>query len=198
MGLALQLRADSAEKRRHIIETAYRLFKRDGFHATGIDKIIAEAEVAKMTMYRHFPSKDGLIVDVLDWRAERFKRQLDRLSEATMTPHEKIAAIFDWHKRWFDSPDFHGCLFQHALAEFGESAHSVFEAVTRQKHDLQQRLRDILAQSLPDGRVEHVATTLFMLIEGATVLAHMGQGKRAIVSARRAAANVLASAGALH
>jgi AcrR family transcriptional regulator len=191
----MSLRADAAEKRQHIIETAYRLFKRDGFHATGIDRIIAEAEVAKMTMYRHFPSKDGLIVEVLDWRAERFKRQLDRLSEAEMTPCEKIAAIFDWHERWFDSPDFHGCLFQHALAEFGESTHAVFEAVARQKRDLQQRLRDIVAQSLPNDRAERVATTLFMLIEGATVLAHMGQGKTAIGSARKAAADVLALAG---
>lgn len=193
----MTLRADAAEKRRHIVETAYRLFKRDGFHATGIDKIIAEAEVAKMTMYRHFPSKDGLIVEVLDWRAERFKRQLDQLAGAAITPSEKIAAIFDWHERWFESPDFHGCLFQHALAEFGEPAHAVFEAVARQKHDLQQRLRDILAESLPDDRAAHVATTLFMLIEGATVLAHMKQGKTAIASARRVAAEVLASVGPL-
>lgn len=191
----MPLRADAAEKRRHIVETAYHLFKHDGFHATGIDKIIAEAEVAKMTMYRHFPSKEGLIVEVLDWRAERFKRQLDQLAGAAMTPGEKIAAIFDWHERWFDSPHFHGCLFQHALAEFGEPAHAVFEAVARQKRDLQQRLRDILAQSLPDDLAEHVATTLFMLIEGATLLAHMGQSKTAIASARKAAADVLASVG---
>lgn len=191
----MSLRADAAEKRRHIVETAYRLFKRNGFHATGIDKVIAEAEVAKMTMYRHFPSKEGLIVAVLDWRAKRFRRQLDRLSETATTPHEKIAAILDWHERWFDSPDFHGCLFQHALAEFGEPAHGVFETVARQKRDLRCRMRDILAQSLPTDRAEHVATTLFMLIEGATVLAHMGQGKAAIVSARRATADILASAG---
>lgn len=53
-------------------------------------------------MYRHFPGKDGPIVEVLDWRAERFKRQLDRLAGNAMTPREKIVAIFDWHKRWFD------------------------------------------------------------------------------------------------
>ncbi len=107
-------------------------------------------------------------------------------------PDEKIAMIFDWHERWFESPEFQGCLFQHALAEFGEPTHAVFEAVARQKLDLQQRLRDILAQPLPDGRSEQVATTLFMLIEGATVLAHMGQGKMAIASARKAAADVMA------
>jgi hypothetical protein len=114
-----------------------------------------------------------------------------------MTPGEKIAAIFDWHERWFDSPDFHGCLFQHALAEFGEPTHAVFEAVARQKLDLQQRLRDILAQILTEAHAGHAATTLFMMIEGATVLAQMGQGKAAIVSARRVAVDVLASEGSL-
>lgn len=191
----MSLRADAVQKRSQIVQTAYRLFKRDGFHATGLDKIIAEADVAKMTVYRHFPTKDGLIVEVLDWRAERFKRQLDNLSEAPLTPNEKIASIFDWHEHWFDSPEFHGCLFQHAIAEFGDPANAVFEAAARQKHDLQQRIRDILVQSLPADRLDHVATTLCMLIEGATVLAHMGPGKAAIVSARKAAADVLALAG---
>ncbi len=191
------LRADAVEKRKHIVEAAYRLFKRDGFHATGIDKIIAEAEVAKMTMYRHFPSKEALIVEVLNWRAERFKRQLDQLSDAAITPSEKITAIFDWHERWFESPDFHGCLFQHALAEFADPAHAVFEAVGSQKHDLQKRLGAILEPSLPDDSAKHVANAVFMLIEGATVLAHMGQGKMAIVSARSAAASLLAIAGAV-
>lgn len=184
--------AIGAEKRQHIIETAYRLFKRDGFHATGIDRIIAEAQVAKMTMYRHFPSKDGLIVAVLSWRAERFKRQFDRLAETAATPQQKIAAIFDWHERWFSSRDFRGCLFQHALAEFGRTGHPVFDTVIRQKRDLQRRIRDVLARSIPDDRAERVATALFMLIEGATLLAQMGQGKAAIDSTRKAAADLLA------
>lgn len=188
----MPLRADAAANRRHIVETAYRLFKRDGFHATGIDKIIAEAEVAKMTMYRHFPAKNGLIVEVLNWRAERFRQQLDRLCETALTPPEKIDAILDWHERWFESPDFHGCLFQHAIAEFAAPNHAVFEVVAQQKRDLQQRLRGILAQSLPDDRAGHVAMTLFMLIEGATMLAHMGQGKAAIAGVRKAAADALA------
>jgi AcrR family transcriptional regulator len=185
--------AVAAEKRRHIVETAYRLFKRDGFHATGIDRIIAEAEVAKMTMYRHFPSKNGLIVEVLDWRAERFKRQLDRLVETAATPRQKIATIFDWHERWFESPDFHGCLFQHALAEFGQPGDPVFDAVAKQKLDLKRRLRDVLTESMPKDRAESIATVLLMLIEGATLLAQMGQGKAAIENARKAAADLLAT-----
>jgi AcrR family transcriptional regulator len=92
----MALRAIAAEKRQHIVATAYALFKKHGFHATGIDRIIAEAKVAKMTMYRHFPSKDGLIVEVLDWRSERFARQLDAFEKVGKAPHQTIAAIFDW------------------------------------------------------------------------------------------------------
>lgn len=184
----------SSEKRQHIVETAYTLFKRAGFHATGIDRIIAEAGVAKMTMYRHFPSKDGLIVEVLGYRARRFDRQLDRLAEQAATPEQKIATIFDWYQRWFQSPDFHGCLFAHALAEFGDPTSPVYEAVSGQKNGLKRRLRRILEQTMADHRAERIAAALLMLLEGATLLAQMGQGDVAIRAAREAASEIIAAA----
>lgn len=174
------------EKRRHIVETAYGLFKRFGFHATGIDRIIAEANVAKMTMYRHFPSKDGLIVEVLDYRSQRFDSQLDRLAEQAVTAEAKIASIFDWYGRWFASPQFHGCLFAHAVAEFGDPAHPVFKAAFAQKEKLRQRMCAILADRLPANGAESLASTLLMLLEGATLLAQMGRGDEAIQEAREA------------
>ncbi|TRC76412.1 TetR/AcrR family transcriptional regulator [Mesorhizobium sp. WSM4310] len=182
-----------SDKRQHVIETAYALFNRAGFHATGIDRIIAEADVAKMTMYRHFPSKDELIVAVLDHRARRFDDQLDQLAQKSITPEQKIAEIFDWHGRWFRSPDFHGCLFAHALAEFGDPGHPVFEAVARQKNGLRQRMRSILSEVMPRGRAENVATTLSMLIEGATLMAQMGQADTALREARKTALDVVAA-----
>lgn len=180
------------EKRRHILETAYRLFKRDGFHATGIDRIIADADVAKMTMYRHFPSKDDLIVEVLGWRMERFERQLDQLTEAGGTPESKIDRIFHWYGRWFQTPDFHGCLFAHAVAEYGDPAHAVFKAASEQKDSLKRRLRAILGDALPDERAGSVAAALLMLIEGATLLAQTDQGEAAIRDARMAALSLFA------
>ncbi len=102
-----------------------------------------------MTMYRNFPSKDGLIVEVLDDRARRFERQLDQLAEQAGTPEQKIGTIFDWYGRWFRSPDFHGCLFAHALAEFGDPAHPVFQAVAAQKNGLKRRMRQILDDMMP-------------------------------------------------
>jgi AcrR family transcriptional regulator len=185
------------EKRQHIVETAYALFKRDGFHATGIDTIIAEAGVAKMTMYRHFPSKDVLIVEVLDWRAQRFERQLDQLAEVGGSPEQKIARILDWYGRWFQSQDFHGCLFAHAVAEYGDPAHPIFKAATSQKNSLQRRIRRILEETSPGHRAESIATALIMLIEGATLLAQMGQGDIAIPVVRKAALGLFAKPATL-
>jgi AcrR family transcriptional regulator len=183
----------ASDKRQHVVETAYALFKRTGFHATGIDRIIAEAEVAKMTMYRHFPSKDELIVEVLDYRARRFENQLDRLAQEDITPEQKIGRIFDWHGRWFHSPDFHGCLFAHALAEFGDPRHPVFKAAARQKNGLKRRMQSILEEVMPRGRAGSVAAALLMLIEGATLLAQMGQADTAIRDARKAALDIIAA-----
>jgi len=181
------------DKRRHIVETAYALFRSGGYHATGIDRIIAEAGVAKMTMYRHFPSKDGLIVEVLRSRADRFDAQLDQLARTVDTPMRKIETIVGWYERWFDSPDFHGCAFAHALAEFGEAGHPVRAAVVAQKEGFRRRLRLILAVALPDDRADEAATSLFMLFEGATLLAQTGRPDEAIRGLRAAAAAILAA-----
>ncbi|RWF57891.1 MAG: TetR/AcrR family transcriptional regulator [Mesorhizobium sp.] len=186
-----------SDKRRHVVETAYALFKRDGFHATGIDRIIAEAEVAKMTMYRHFPSKDDLIVQVLDYRARRFDRQLDRLAEEAVTPEQKITTIFDWYERWFRSADFHGCLFAHALAEFGNPEHPVFKAVAGQKNGLRRRMQSILEDIMPPDRAASTAAALLMLIEGATLMAEMGRADTAICDARKAAFSIIAAPSAM-
>lgn len=178
-------------KRQHIVETAYGLFKRAGYHATGIDRIINESNVAKMTMYRNFPSKDGLIVEVLQYRAKRFDAQLDRLAEKEAAPELKISTILDWYERWFQAPDFHGCAFAHALAEFGDPGHPVFEAVVEQKNRFSRRLYLILEKTMPAENAEATATALFMLLEGATLLAQMGQGSAAIQNVRKATARLL-------
>lgn len=182
-----------SDKRQQIIDTAYALFKRDGYHATGIDTIIAAAEVAKMTMYRHFPNKDLLIVEVLNHRADLSKALLDHLVSRASTPEEKVEAIFGYYANWFQRSDFHGCLFAHALAEYDEPGHPVYAAAAAQKTGFKDRLCRILTEVLTDERAGIVAQALFMLCEGATLLAQIGQGEQAIHSARQAAASLIAS-----
>lgn len=186
---------NASDKRQHIVETAYALFKRGGYHATGIDRIIAESDVAKMTMYRHFPSKDKLIVEVLQFRAKRFDAQLDGLAAKSRTPAQAIETIIDWYQRWFRRSDFHGCLFAHALAEFGESGHPVYEAALEQKNGFRRRLGRILERQMPRDAAQTAAATLFMLQEGATLLAQMGQGAKAIRDLRKALPAILGQPG---
>lgn len=183
------------DKRQRLVDTAYARFKRDGFHAIGIDRIIAEADVAKMTLYRHFPSKDDLIVAVLDQRAERFGAQLARLAEAPGSARDRILAIFDWYDRWVGREDFHGCIFAHAIAEYGEARSPVFQRAAGQKEDHRQHMATILRAELPEDRADRLATTLLMLIEGATLLAQTGKGAEAIAIARDAALTLLAAEG---
>ncbi|MQT15050.1 TetR/AcrR family transcriptional regulator [Segnochrobactrum spirostomi] len=182
------------DKRQLIVRTAYDLFKRDGFHATGIDRIIAEARVAKMTMYRHFPSKDKLIIEVLERRAERFARQLDDLALADATPAEKVTRVFDWHAAWFRRRDFHGCLFAHAIAEYGDVNHPVHRAAAAQKIAMRNRLAALLEETPPAAVAK--ATVLVMLIEGATLLAQLGHGDEAITAAKGAALQLISPAPA--
>lgn len=183
------------DKRQHLVDTAYSCFKRDGFHAIGIDRIIAEADVARMTLYRNFPSKDDLIVEVLDQRAERFCAQLDRLAEASGSVFDKFAAIFDWYDRWVAQQDFHGCIFAHAIAEYGSADHPVHQRAVAQKTQHWQKMASILRTELPGERAEHLASALLMLIEGAVLMAQTGQGAAAVTTARAAATTLLAAEG---
>jgi AcrR family transcriptional regulator len=114
--------AGNADARDRVLGTAYNLFCSQGVQATGIDRIVAEAGVAKMTLYRHFRSKEELVLAVLDLREELWtKRWL--IAEATRrgnTPRERLLAIFDLFDGWFHQPDYEGCLLNNVLLESRE------------------------------------------------------------------------------
>ncbi len=106
-------------RRDHLVDTALELFIRDGFHATGIDKILAESGVAKMTLYKHFKSKDELILSALRRRDEHFRNWFMRAVESrAREPRQRLLAIFDALDEWFSGRDFNGCMFINASAEF--------------------------------------------------------------------------------
>jgi AcrR family transcriptional regulator len=122
-----------ATKSAKLLYTARSLFEREGFHSTGIDRILTEANVAKMTLYNNFGSKEHLIVAVLD---ESSVSMIDKLREtaekASHDPYEQILAIFDAFGEWFNDPAFCGCMFQAAVAEFPDP--DSLPAVAARKH----------------------------------------------------------------
>ena len=111
---------DAASARReHLVETALRLFYEKGFHATGIDTILAESGVAKMTLYKYFKSKDDLILAALELRDRRWMGWFGgELKRRGKTPRQRLLAVFDILGDWFGQDEFRGCLFLNAASEY--------------------------------------------------------------------------------
>jgi AcrR family transcriptional regulator len=116
-----------AEARERILRTAYELFHRDGVTAVGVDRIVAEAGVAKTTLYRHFRSKDDLVVAVLErheelWTSGWLELEVERRATS---PRERILVTFDVLEDWLRDESFEGCLFINSLLEIHKRSNSI-------------------------------------------------------------------------
>jgi AcrR family transcriptional regulator len=172
-----------------ILEAATRLFLRDGFRAVGVDTIIAEAGVAKMTLYAHFPSKDELIVAYLERANEQFWEWLDGAIAGVDDPRARLVAMFDAVGTLADSPRCLGCTFQGTAAEFPDPEHPGHRVALAHKQAVLARLRT-LAREAGLRAPEALAEQLLLLMDGAWVAARMfGPGNPG--------AQVAAAAGAL-
>ena len=167
-----------SEKRQQLMATAYRLFNRHGFHATGIDRIWAEAGSTKRTLYRHFPTKDALIEAVLTARDVEFFALLDTRLAGVSGREARLEALLDGFADWFGRSDFYGCNFINASAEFGDPRHPVRKLVAAHKRAL------LLWVSQNLDCDEQVATRLCLLLEGAVVMAHSYQQAEALRQVR--------------
>lgn len=162
---------ETSEARQRILETADRLFYQEGVRAVGIDRIIAEAEVAKMSLYKHFPSKDDLILAVLVYREQAvlafFRAAMERHSKKTKN---SLRAFFAALKDLFESPGFRGCPFQNAAIELADPKHPGTEFVRGHKQRFSQFLRGLVEESIGKA-ASKIAPAVSILIEGAIVTA---------------------------
>ena len=158
--------------RERILEAAGRLFLRDGFRAVGVDTIIAEAGVAKMTLYAHFPSKDDLIVAYLERANEQFWEWLDGASAGVDDPRARLVAMFDAVAKLANSPQCLGCTFQGTAAEFPDPEHPAHRVALAHKRSVLARLRT-LAEDAGLRAPETLAEQLLLLMDGAWVAARM-------------------------
>lgn len=171
--------------RDRILDTAKRLFYRDGLRATGIDRIVAESGVAKMSLYRHFPSKDDLIAAFLDWRHDHWMAWFTAAVEARLAQGAGLAAVADALGEWFGQDDFRGCAFINAVAETGagdDPRHH--ELAVRHKRALEGYLGEVAAR-LRLAAPEQVAEEAMLCVEGMIVRAQMGVDVRVVAAGRR-------------
>ena len=169
--------------RERILEAAYPLFSRSGIRAVGVDTIVEAAGVAKMTLYRNFPSKDELALAFLELREERWTRAWlwNEVSQRADTPVERLLAIFDVFGEWFARDDFEGCSFINVLLEQDAADDPVREASAKHLANIRELIQKLATEAGiedPDAfsRQWHI------LMKGSIVAA--GEGDRE--AARRA------------
>jgi AcrR family transcriptional regulator len=180
-------RRETSEARQRILETADRLFYQDGVRAVGVDRIIAEAGVAKMSLYKHFPSKDDLILAVLKYREEGvlgfFRSAMERHGKKAKSP---LRAFFAALKDFFESPGFRGCPFQNAAVELADPTHPGTEFVRGHKQRFSEFLRGLVEETVGKAGAK-VAPAVAILVEGAIVTAVIRGNPEAADVARDAA-----------
>lgn len=174
----------AVSKREQIVTEALKLFYRDGFNATGVDKICTEAGVSKKTLYNHFKSKDELVLATLRKRDESFRNKFMRETERLASdPRGRLLALFDALEAWFREKDFCGCMFINASAEFSsqdDPNHIISAEHKRLIRGYIQELAELAGARNPGV----LASQLNLLLEGAIVEAHVSGNKQAAKLAR--------------
>ena len=181
--------------RDRILDTAYELFSAHGTRAVGVDRIIAEAGTAKMTLYRNFASKDDLIVAFLAVREERWTRAWlqDTVQERAATPAQRLLAIFDVFGEWFARDDFEGCSFINVMLELDDPGSPVRRESVRQLSEIRGFI-GALAQEAGVRDADAFARQWHILMKGSIVAAAEGDA-RAAARAQELGRLLLASHG---
>ena len=152
--------------RERLLAVAGELFYRQGIRSVGVDEIIAAADVAKMSLYRSFASKDALIAEYLRERDESYWRHWDAVIERHPEgPRAQLLALFRSLARRAVRPDWRGCPFTNAAIEFPEPDHPGRRVAEAHKRELRRRLRD-LARAAGAHDAAALGDQLVLLFEG--------------------------------
>ena len=178
---------DAASARERILATAHALFYRDGIRATGVDRLIAQSGVTKVTFYRHFPSKDELVRAFLELRHRRWMAWfIDALGRrGADAPHAGLPLLAEVLQEWCDAPDFRGCAFVNTVVELADALPETLAVARAHKAEM----TEVIAQLLPDDASrEAAAQAAALAFDGAIVHAQMAAdapGRRAAVATLR-------------
>ena len=175
----------AVKARERILAAAYELFSQRGIRAVGTEEVLAEAGVAKSTLYRHFSSKDELVLAFLQRREQRWTREFVEAEARRRgsTPRERLLAIFDVFDEWFHRDDFEGCSFVNVLLEMGDLDNPLGKASAAHLEYIRSVVRT-LAEEAGMQDSETFAHSWHILMKGSIVAA--GEGD--LLSARRARA----------
>jgi len=171
-----------------VLDTATRLFYAEGVHAVGIDRIIADAGVAKATFYNHFPSKDELVRAYVEEQDQLGRAAIAQL--APRSPRQRLLAIFASYAVAARRPGYRGCPFINAAAEYPDPASPVRQAIDAHRRWLRDLFRELLAaDDHPDPT--RTADILVVLVDGVLVGGELDDPAKLPALARDAVTRVL-------
>ena len=178
-----------------ILDTASRLFYERGIHATGIDTVVAESGVTKMTLYKHFASKQELILATLRQRDEAWRAWFQETVEArAASPDARLLALFDVLDIWFQQADFLGCPFLKAVSEYCATEHPIHQEASLHYHKIRLYIQG-LAEATTTADAAGLVDGLYLLLIGATAAAFAVDDPQSGMKARDSARELLASHG---
>jgi AcrR family transcriptional regulator len=155
-----------------LFQTAARLFYQHGYRAVGVDTIAAESGIGKMTLYRHYPSKDDLIVAYLQDSNKVFWNNFEQITKEAPTPREKLLAFFEALQEYVLSPACYGCPFLNVATEYPEADYPGHQVAIEHKLSVRARFNQ-LAEEAGARQPEALANALFLLMDGAYMAARM-------------------------
>jgi AcrR family transcriptional regulator len=173
-------------KREELVQKALVIFYREGFHAAGMDLLSEETGISKTTMFKHFRTKEDLILAVLRLRDENFRNWIFRRMQQAGAPRAQLLAMFDALAEWFGEADYRSCMFIKASSEYPDPMHPVHALSAEHKRLLFIKVRE-LAEQAGAGDPALLARQLLLLKEGAIVTAHLGHEKNPAGDAKLAA-----------
>ena len=181
----------TVKPKERLLLNALELFSLRGFHATGIDTILTQSKVAKTTMYRHFSSKEELIISVLRRRDEDFRSWLiQTVNEASAEGSDKLMAVFDAYQQWAEEADFSGCLFVKASSEFPDEDSPIHRLCTEHKKAMTQYIRSLIEDN-SIAATNDLAEQIMLLLDGATALAQINKQPHLFESAKELAKKIV-------
>jgi len=155
-----------------LFQTASRLFYQHGYRSIGVDTIAAESGIGKMTLYRHYPSKDDLIVAYLRDSDRLFWDQFKQLTKDAPTAREKLLNFFTALENYVTSPVCYGCPFINVATEYPEVGYAGHQMALEHKQSVHAQFVE-LAREAGATQPEGLANALHLLMDGAYIAARM-------------------------